>query len=392
MSRQSDVPLTAHAPAERLPLRDLRRQQAALARAGRWAALLDAVPHPVVLLNRQRQILYANDAMATLAGVRDGAALLGRRPGDVVGCVHAAETAGGCGTTLFCTTCQAVNAILASQAGRRATEECRITRNDGALDLRVDAVPLRLNGVPLTIYTIQDVSHEKRRRKLERLFFHDILNLAVGLRGFAELQAQAAAAGDSANPALMARMAAYLIEEINAQKDLAGAETHELVVRPEPLAVPALLEEVADIYRRHPVAGDRRVEVRVADAGLALVSDRILLGRTLGNLAKNALEATSPAAMVTLGADGDDRGVRFWVRNPGVMPPDVQRQVFQRSFSTKGPDRGLGTYSIKLFVEQYLHGRATFTSAAPDGTTFMVYLPRAWPADSPPGAAGARRT
>ncbi len=51
-------------------------------------------------------------------------------------------------------------------------------------------------------------------------------------------------------------------------------------------------------------------------------------------------------------------------------------QVFQRSFSTKAErGRGIGTYSVKLFVERYLRGTVGFTSAEPDGTTFSVTLP-----------------
>jgi len=49
--------------------------------------------------------------------------------------------------------------------------------------------------------------------------------------------------------------------------------------------------------------------------------------------------------------------------------------VFQRSFSTKGKGRGLGTYSIKLLTERYLKGTASFTSTETDGTTFQISLP-----------------
>jgi sensor histidine kinase regulating citrate/malate metabolism len=59
------------------------------------------------------------------------------------------------------------------------------------------------------------------------------------------------------------------------------------------------------------------------------------------------------------------------------MPREVQLQVFQRSFSTKARSgRGIGTYSIKLFVERYLKGTVGFTSDEPGGTTFTVTLPK----------------
>ena len=60
---------------------------------------------------------------------------------------------------------------------------------------------------------------------------------------------------------------------------------------------------------------------------------------------------------------------------PGVIPPDDQLQIFQRSFSTKGRGRGLGTYSIRLLGEAYLGGAVSFTSTQRTGTTFRIELP-----------------
>jgi signal transduction histidine kinase len=57
------------------------------------------------------------------------------------------------------------------------------------------------------------------------------------------------------------------------------------------------------------------------------------------------------------------------------MPESVRLQVFKRSFSTKGSDRGLGTYSIKLLTENYLGGEVGFASEEGNGTTFWVKLP-----------------
>lgn len=61
------------------------------------------------------------------------------------------------------------------------------------------------------------------------------------------------------------------------------------------------------------------------------------------------------------------------------MLHEVQAQVFQRSFSTKGNDRGLGTYSMKLFGENYLKGKVYFQSDADKGTTFFLALPKQYP-------------
>ena len=52
------------------------------------------------------------------------------------------------------------------------------------------------------------------------------------------------------------------------------------------------------------------------------------------------------------------------------MPRSAQLQIFQRSFSSKGDGRGLGTYSVKLLTERYLGGSVAFDSTLEQGTTF----------------------
>jgi sensor histidine kinase regulating citrate/malate metabolism len=122
-------------------------------------------------------------------------------------------------------------------------------------------------------------------------------------------------------------------------------------------------------------------------------TDGVLLGRVLGNLIKNALEASSRGQTVTVAFD-NSRYPLFTVHNPAVMPEEVQLQMFQRSFSTKeGKGRGIGSYSVKLLTEKYLRGKVWFTSCRDVGTTFFVSLSS--PSDQVPASAfdygGGRR-
>ena len=93
---------------------------------------------------------------------------------------------------------------------------------------------------------------------------------------------------------------------------------------------------------------------------------------------KNSLEAIEKNGTVTVGTNFVHGYVRFWVKNEGVIPGHLQMQIFQRSFSTKGKDRGLGTYSMKLIGEQYLKGKVGFTSRPEEGTIFYIDLPVGW--------------
>lgn len=382
---------THFAPAEREPRSEVRRQSRLFPHSPVLARFLDAVPSIVTVLNRQRQIVFANRRLFEFLGIAPSAtdAVYGRRPGEVLACSHAFEEAGGCGTTRFCSACGAVKAILSSQKMAADMQECRIIQTPcgRALELRAWATPLRVEEELFTIFVAVDIGHEKRRIMLERLFFHDVLNTAGGLKGAVELIRGANPAELDELQGIIFGLTDTLIDEIQAQRQLAAAENNELAMNPVTVDAAALLEEVAAHYARHEVAGGLRLRV-APDAWMgSLVTERTLLKRVVGNMVKNALEASQAGDTVWLGCEKGGEGVTFWVRNPGFIPEKTQLQIFNRSFSTKGSGRGLGTYSIKLFTEQYLKGSASFTSSPNEGTTFRVRLPADRVVDSAAEAA-----
>ena len=343
--------------------------------------LLEKIPVAVVLLDENRQVVFGRERLLSLAG----AELPGRADhdgiGDLVGCVNSIAADGGCGTAEACSLCGAFCAISASrERGASVTRECRLRyRRDeleNDLDLTVTAAPYESGGARYTLVTVQDASGEKRRRALERVFFHDITNLAGGLAGLAGVVKTVQSTEEREEMlGMMEQSARALLDEIDAQRQLATAERGELRTSPALTNSRALLGRVVDSLRYHQVAEGRRIVVAEAVESFDWMVDATLLRRVLVNLAKNALEATEPGGVVTLDARRGGDTVRCTVHNEGVIPVDVQHQLFQRSFSTKGDGRGLGTYSVRLLSEQYLHGRVSFTSTEEDGTRFSVDLP-----------------
>jgi len=339
-------------------------------------ALLDGFPEPAALLDGERRIVAANRAMRELAGM-DGERLLGRRPGDVLACVHADEADGGCGDGEGCRDCGALFATLGALRGDgRTVEECRVRRAGGeALDLRVHATPLEVDGQPFVLVALQDTTHEKRRQVLERIFFHDALNLAGGMQGMAELRLEQVGAGERELVEQLHGLSTWLVEELRAQSDLAAAERGDLVVQRTAFDAVALCEQVAHTWRGHEVGRGRTIAVGHRGDLRVVRGDVTLLRRVLGNLVKNALEASRPGETVTLEFSGEGAAA-FTVRNPGVMRDDVLRQAFQRSFTTRGErGRGVGLYGVRLLTERYLGGRVDCSSRAGEGTRFTVTLP-----------------
>lgn len=344
--------------------------------------LFDIVPNFILILNASRQIVFANCPFLDFVGTQDKAAVIGRRPGDVLNCIHADEE-GGCGATESCAICGANRAILTSRHGNTDIQEGRISQKDGsALDLQVRTCSLNFQNERYTFFVVQDISHEKRRRALERVFFHDIMNTISGLYGLVHLLQES---GDRQVEELIASIHALnekLIAEIQAQRDLSAAENDELVVQPAIIHSVQLLNEVAMWYSTHPVAERRHIQIDPQAQAVVFTSDPHILSRVLENMVKNALEASAAGEMVTLGCHADTANgavhgatITFWVHNQAFMPREVQLQVFQRSFSTKGSGRGLGTYSIKLLSERYLKGQVSFTTSQEQGTTFTACYP-----------------
>jgi hypothetical protein len=355
---------------------------------------MDVVPLPVIVLNSKRQVLAANRAMLELLNMAEDDAI-GKRTGELIGCTHWAEGPDGCGTARSCATCGAVQAMLECQVQEgTVTRECRVSY-DGpdaaqALDLRVTASALELEGERFTVCILEDISDRKRLAVLSRLFFHDVLNTASCIQGCSYLLARLAGEDGDAKEwcQRLSDLTRQLVDDIEAQRDLMYAEAGDLTVRPERVATAPLLDSLRRYYATHLVAEGRQVVVDAVWHG-SLTTDPRLLRRILGNMIKNALEATEAGGTVTLSCEETPAEVIFRVHNTAVMPEEVQLQIFQRSFSTKEqPGRGIGTYSMKLLGERYLRGRLTFTSGAPEGTTFTLALPKVLDV-SPHAAASA---
>lgn len=374
---------TQFAPAERAHSDQLRTEWEYLESELGRDPILDAISEIVAILNDHRQIVFCNRRLLELLKItlED---VLGKRPGEVLDCVHADETPGGCGTTEFCRECGAANAILSAQQGTQALRECRVlTKDGGALDLRVWATPLVTAAHEFTVFSATDIRHEKRREALEKTFFHDILNTAGTVFGAAELLLDDDLEDPKPFLEAVSKGSEQLVDEIRSHRMLLAAEEGTLQLDWRPVHPLDALEAVKNRYSASSLVPGPAIEIEPGSPSLEIETDPILLARILGNLVKNAMEATEPGGTVTLSCRGDQKRVVFSVRNPAVMEDSVRRQVFQRSFSTKGPGRGLGTFSVKLFGEQYLGGRVWFESAEPDGTAFHVELPVG------PGAAAA---
>jgi K+-sensing histidine kinase KdpD len=330
------------------------------------------------ILDKNRQIVYGNNELLDLLGIKSLDLILGKRPGEAVSCLHSDENHFGCGTSKACSVCGAVNAILTSQqTGKKTVREARITTiSDGkstSLDLKVTASPLQIKGRQYYVFTMQDISNEKRMENLEKVFLHDLLNTAGSLNGLLTMLKTETDPNEEKSLLEMSEEASRdIISEIIIHRKLRQAENGDLVPDFITHKVAELVNSVVEKIKGDFVSRNKEILVSDIPENICFETDRILFNRVLTNMVRNALEATSEGGKVKISVKDSIDKVRFEVLNSQVMNEEVQHQVFQRSFSTKGAGRGTGTYSIKLLTENYLKGTAGFVSSDDIGTMFFV--------------------
>lgn len=344
------------------------------------APLLDATPDMAAVLNEKRQVVFANRKLRELAGSVSVEQLCGLRPGDVLGCANAEA---GCGEADGCAFCGASAAFEETlRTGAPAERECRITSGAGghasALDILARTTQFSVDGTRFVLLVLSDTSQAKRRAALERIFFHDILNTVSSFTVYIELLKARLRDGDERRIVeRLESIADALVEEIRGQKILVSAENRTLPVQRELIESRELAGRLIAQFEGQETARGKTIAVAPFSESFTFVSDDSLVRRVLGNMVKNALEASAEGQAVTIGFRPETDGrVRFDVHNEAVMPADVAAQVFQRSFSTKGAGRGLGTWSMRLLAEGYLGGAVSFRSRPGEGTTFSLVLPR----------------
>jgi signal transduction histidine kinase len=156
--------------------------------------------------------------------------------------------------------------------------------------------------------------------------------------------------------------------------------------RPEPTAVPALIEEVVEPYRTG-LAQRVRIDVAApADLPMAEI-DRTLFARALTNIIENALHAMPGGGTLTVSsrrsqpetAAGTQQPARVIVEitDTGVgMDQDALNRIFEPYFSTKATGTGLGLTIAKRNVE-LIGGTIAVTSERGVGTMVTLALPLA---------------
>jgi signal transduction histidine kinase len=147
-------------------------------------------------------------------------------------------------------------------------------------------------------------------------------------------------------------------------------------VRLAPVAVNALVSDVADLLRERAAAAGVSMNLALAAGAPTLVGDDVQLQQAVLSVIENALDALPRGGTLTVRTEraGDDE-VAIVVDDDGPgIPPEARARVFEPFFTTKSRGTGLGLAITHKIVEGH-RGRVSVEPRAPAGTRVRIVLP-----------------
>ncbi len=337
-----------------------------------------ALPTIVMILNEHRQVVFKSQHLMDMLGATSDEDVLGRRPGELFQCIHSDRCQGGCGTSEFCSECGAVKTVLKSQKfSEKVQSECHImTKSGKAFDLRVWAMPYEHHQKRFTLVCLENIENEKRCEHLEKAYFKDLNHMLGVLFGISQkIQTNCVVPEGDECAVSIDKASQRLLEQIQTHQTLLAAERGTLEVSRQTVDSLDLLKEISRLTIEEHMDCAAIMSIDPSADSIDVECDKSLLTIILRHMVKNALETDLDGEPVRLSCVQKDSNVIFSVHNNGYMPRKIQLQLYQRSFTTKGTGRGVGTYCMKFFGEKLMGGKVWHETSKEEGTTFFISLP-----------------
>lgn len=262
----------------------------------------------------------------------------------------------------------------------------RIRSREVALIVRGELRYLELSAARLSggdagwVFAVEDSTQLVQAQKLAawneaaRRIAHEIKNPLTPIQLSAERIARKVRNGDPDAAGAVAQGTQTIVDEVGHLKRMVDefarfAQMPAIHLRHAPLA--EILAQTAELYREVKPGVTIAVD---ADPTIALLIDPEQIRRALGNLIKNAVEATE-AGEVRISARRAPHRVIIEVADQGRGVPRADKdKLFLPHFSTKGRGTGLGLAIVHRIVRDH-DGQIHVHDNTPRGTRFEIELP-----------------
>ncbi|MHA6719432.1 ATP-binding response regulator [Sphingomonas sp. RS6] len=226
---------------------------------------------------------------------------------------------------------------------------------------------------------------------------HEIRSPLNAIYGYAQLLERGDAIPAAEAGGVIRRSAEHLTNLVEGLLDISRVESGVLQVRQELVRLPALLDQVVEMFRVQAAAKGLTLDYVVDGRLPAYVrTDEKRLRQILINLLSNAIKYTERGgATLTVRYRSQSAAIEIRDTGPGIPPEDLERifEPFERGRDADDamqPGIGLGL-SITRVLARILGGEVTATSTMGEGSRFLLRLLLPEPIEAPPGTAACRR-
>jgi signal transduction histidine kinase len=373
---------TSFATPDRVNANTLEKQIAYVSTHTLVNTLLEATNGIFAICNEFRQILSVNSSMLKLLGVDDPTSVLGFRPGEALNCLYSRCSEGGCGTSEYCRNCGLAISMVTSLESKLPQEKtCALTvnsvREKEDFYFKVKATPMVVAENDFLLISMQDITRLQHLQALEKVFQHDIANIATAIAGLTDYAQDCEPEDLPLLIQTLSNSARRLVDEIKLQRELSEKSAilnYQLNL--ESTNIEQVFDETIDCISGHPSLKGKKLRKPEIFPEKTFLTDRYLLEKVLHNMLINAFEATDAGRAVRFWIDSGKHQVTFCVWNHKPINEAVRSRIFQRNYTTKNEaGHGQGTFSMKHFGEQLLGGKIAFETSATKGTVFRFSLP-----------------
>ncbi len=169
---------------------------------------------------------------------------------------------------------------------------------------------------------------------------------------------------------------------VNSLLQLSRVEARRVEIKPEPIDVIILAQEVADSLRQDAAEKEQTIVVTSRLKKAAVAADRELVRQAIMNFITNALRYGNPKTQVTVSIAGTKTAFEVAVTNEGVGVPEPERgRIFEKFYRATNAQKmvpngnGIGLSLVKFLVEDW-GGEIGFESIQNKTTTFHFSIPK----------------
>lgn len=246
-----------------------------------------------------------------------------------------------------------------------------------------DAVQARTGELRTAHETLQRI--DERRRQLFADLGHELRTPTTAIRGEAEVTLRGGDKSAQEYRLALERIvggAKQLTGRINDLLLIAKAEADQLVMRPQPVDLHALLHDAVDFARALGAEHGVDIALELSEPAPILEVDAERLRQALTIVLDNAVRYSSRGGRVRLRCDRSPEAVRIEIADDGIgIDADELPQVFERfvrgrrARAHRADGTGIGLSIAQSIVHAH-RGRIAVESETGQGTRVLIELPR----------------